>query len=233
MAICSILGGLVRPNGKIDVPGLYDRVRKLPKREKVRIRELPFSVRTFSRQAGLLPGVKVAGERGLSVYEQLWARPSLTLIALEASPIQGTTNQIVESARARLSLRTVPDMRPKEAARLLVRRLTKNPPSGVKVFAKLLNSAPWWRTEPEGPAFDAAFQAMRKGFGRSPTLIGAGGTIGFVEPFSKVLGGVPALLLGLEDPICNAHAENESLNLDDWIKAMRTAIHLYNGLSHC
>jgi acetylornithine deacetylase/succinyl-diaminopimelate desuccinylase-like protein len=232
-ALCSILGGLVRPNGKIDVPGLYDRVRKLSRKERERIRSLPFSARTFSRQAGLLRGVKLAGERNFSVYEQLWTRPNLTLIALEASPIQGSSNQIVESARARLSLRTVPDMRTKEVGKLIVKRLTQNPPWGVKVEAKALNSAPWWRTEPEGPAFDAALKAMKKGYGRRPTLIGAGGTIGFVEPFAEVLGGAPALLLGLEDPLCNAHSENESLNLDDWHKGMRTAVYLYDELSRC
>jgi acetylornithine deacetylase/succinyl-diaminopimelate desuccinylase-like protein len=230
-AICSILGGLVKSNGKLDVPGLYDRVRKLSRKEKERIRKLPFSSRTFSRQAGLLPGVQLAGEKGVSAYEQLWTRPNLTLVALEASSIKGSSSQIVESARARLSLRTVPDMRPKKVGKLVIKRLKSNPPWGVKVEAKMVNSAPWWRTEPEGPAYEAALRAMKKGFRRAPALIGAGGTIGFVEPFTEVLGGAPALLLGVEDPLCNAHSENESLNLADWIKSMRTVIYLYDELS--
>jgi hypothetical protein len=47
-----------------------------------------------------------------------------------------------------------------------------------------------------------------------------------VAPFSEVMGSAPALLLGLEDPICNAHGENESLYLDDFRKASRACAHL-------
>ena len=90
---------------------------------------------------------------------------------------------------------------------------------------------PGWRTEPVGPAFDAARRALAEGFGRAPVAIGCGGTIPFVGPFAEVLGGVPALLLGLEDPPCNAHGENESLHVEDFRRAARASAHLWPELA--
>jgi acetylornithine deacetylase/succinyl-diaminopimelate desuccinylase-like protein len=165
------------------------------------------------------------------VWERLWTRPALTVIALEAHPLQGSSNQIVDAARARLSLRTVPDMDGLEAGRRLARKLTANPPAGAKVEARVGGASQWWSTDPEGPAFEAARRALRKGYGRDAAMIGAGGSIGFVQPFSDALGGVPCLLMGVEDPSSAIHSENESLHLGDFAKAIRAAVHLYDELS--
>ena len=137
------------------------------------------------RKRALLTGVRLSGEARYSVYERLWTRPSLTVIAMESHPLKGSSNQIVNAARARLSLRTVPNMDGPDAGRLLVKRLTKNPPYGAKVTAKVTGSTPWWTTDPEGPAFEAARRALKAGYGKETAMIGAGGSIGFVGPFEK------------------------------------------------
>jgi acetylornithine deacetylase/succinyl-diaminopimelate desuccinylase-like protein len=229
--LSKLIADLQNKDGSINVPGLYKDVAKPSKKQLQRIRKLPFNEKKFKQDAGLVDGAKLTGEKDYSVYERIWTRPSLTVIAMESHPIQGSSNQIVDSARARLSLRTVPNMDGRKAAWLLIKKLTSNPPHNAKVTAKLNGTTPWWTTDPEGPAFEAARRALKAGFGKDTAMIGAGGSIGFVQPFADMLGGAPCLLMGVEDPPCNAHSENESLHLGDWRKVMRSAIHLYDELS--
>jgi acetylornithine deacetylase/succinyl-diaminopimelate desuccinylase-like protein len=229
--LCRLIADLTGKKGELNVPGLYEKVARPGAKQLTRIRKLPFNEAKWKREAGMMKGMALAGEKGFSVYEKLWTRPSLTVIAFEARAIQGSSNQIIDAARARLSLRTVPNMDAKNAGRLLVKKLTTKPPYGAKVTAKVNGGTPWWTTDPEGPAFEAARRALKAGFKKETAMIGAGGSIGFVGPFATLLGGAPCLLMGVEDPACNAHSENESLHLGDWVKCMRSAVHLYDELS--
>jgi acetylornithine deacetylase/succinyl-diaminopimelate desuccinylase-like protein len=229
--MCSLIASLQGKKGEIDVPGLYRQVARTGRTQLSRIRKLPFSEAKFKREARMMKGTRLAGERGYSVYEQLWTRPSLTVIAFDARPIKGSSNQIIDHVTARLSLRTVPNMDGKAAGKAVIRKLTAKPPYGAKVTARIVGTTPWWTTDPEGPAFEAARRALKAGYGRETAMIGAGGSIGFVGPFADLLGGAPCLLMGVEDPLCNAHSENESLHLGDWVKSMRSAVHMYDELS--
>jgi acetylornithine deacetylase/succinyl-diaminopimelate desuccinylase-like protein len=228
--LCRLLDDLRSPDGRIRVPGLYRRVARPSAAMRRRLRRLPFSEAAFRRGAGMLPGTRLEREKGASVYEQLWTRPSLTVIAIEAHPLLGAANQILDSARARLSLRTVPDMDSGEAGELLVHALTARPPAGAHVSARITRATPWWTTEPSGPAFEAAMRALEKGYGRKPVLVGSGASIGFVRPFADAMG-VPCILTGVEDPGCAAHSEDESLHLGDWKKSMRSAVHFYDEVA--
>jgi acetylornithine deacetylase/succinyl-diaminopimelate desuccinylase-like protein len=230
-AMAKLLASLTDDDGRIAIPGIYDEVREPTPAEHAALARLPFDEAGFRRDAGLADGVPLAGERGYSVYEQLWLRPAIAVIALEASPIRGSSNQIVPSARARVSLRMVPDMEPQRTLDKLIAHLKTAVPGGMQVTVKSEGASPAWSCNPEGPAFEAARRALAKGFGREVAMIGAGGSIPFVGPFAEAFGGAPALLVGLEDPICNAHSENESLNLLDWRSAIKGAVYLYEELA--
>jgi acetylornithine deacetylase/succinyl-diaminopimelate desuccinylase-like protein len=231
VALNVILSRLYWKNGKLPVPGMYDGVRKVTAAERRTFDALPYDEAKMRRDTGMLPKVALATEKGTSVYEQTWRKPAVTIIAQEASSLKQASNQVLPRASAIVSCRIVPDQDPKQVYESLKAVLTKDPPWGVKVTVKP-NGAPvkWWMTDPTGPAFEAAMSAMKSGFRKAPVGIGCGGTIGFVGPLADLLGGAPALLMGIEDPRSNAHAPNESLHQGDWFKLMASLAHLFQNL---
>lgn len=230
MALSKVLAGLVDEKGEIAVPGMCDPVRPLTEAEQAAFAGLPYDAGSFRDQVGMLESTTLVGGRG-TVWEKLWRKPVLTVNALQASSRKDARNIICDTAWARVSVRIVPDMDPLETRRQLEAALRRAAPWGVEVKITHEGAAGWWITDPSHPAFQAAFRALEAGYGRKAEIMGAGGSIPFVEPFARALGGAPALLIGVEDPYTNAHGENESLHLGDWACAVRSAIHLYAELA--
>jgi acetylornithine deacetylase/succinyl-diaminopimelate desuccinylase-like protein len=230
-ALAKLLARLVDAAGAPAVPGLADDVPALATQDRARLAALPFDEARFRAEAGMLPGLALAGERGFSVYERLWFRPAVAVVALEAMPLAQASNQLVAEAQARVGVRVAPGQDAERLARRVVDFLTSDPPLGTEVVAVPIAVVPGWRTRPAGEAFAAARRALAAGFGREAVEIGCGGTIPFVGPFAEVMGGIPVLLLGLEDPPCNAHGENESLDLPDFRAAARSSAHLLAELA--
>jgi acetylornithine deacetylase/succinyl-diaminopimelate desuccinylase-like protein len=229
-ALARLLARLVDERGAVAIPGLCDDVPELEAAERARLAALPFDEGSFRTEAGFA-GASLAGEADRSVYERLWTRPAVSVVALEGTSLAGAPNQLMAEASARVSVRLAPGQDAERARRRVVEFLQNDSPFGVQVSTRPDVAVPGWRTEARGPAFEAARRALAAGYGRAAELIGCGGTIPFVGPFLEVLGGAPALLLGLEDPPCNAHGENESLDLADFRRATLSVAHLVAELA--
>jgi len=230
-ALARLLARLVDDAGVILIPGLLDDVPALGADQRAALDALPCDEAAFRADAGMLPGTRFAGEPERSLYERIWYRPSLAFTALEGMPLATAANQLIAEASARVGVRLAPGQDAERVARLVTECLRRDPPAGVHVSTRLVTATPGWKTEARGPAFDAARRALAAGYGRAAVEIGCGASIPFVGPFCEVLGFVPALLLGLEDPPCNAHGENESLDLGDFRRAARASAHLLADLS--
>ena len=229
LALAKMLAGLVDAAGRVAIPGVLEKVRPLTPAQREAIEALPITAEDFRRKARMRPGVQLLGDR--HPLETTWWQPSLSVNAIQASNRKDARNVINDTAWARLGVRLVPDLEPEVVARQLEEALRAAAPWGVEVTITRLAAGAPWITDLGHPAFAAAFRALEKGFGRKALAIGCGGSIGFVEPFAQALGGAPALLIGVEDPYSNAHSENESLDLGDFQKAIRSAIHLYAELA--
>jgi acetylornithine deacetylase/succinyl-diaminopimelate desuccinylase-like protein len=232
IALNFVLSRLFWGNSKLPIPGYYNKVRVPTEKERAAYRKLPGDESKWRKDCGILPQARFTMEEGLTLYEQTWRRPAITVIAQEASSIKGASNQVLPMASALVSCRIVPDQDPAEVFEQLRAHLTKDPPWGVQVSVTQAGGpVGWWMTDPNGPAFEAALAALRVGFDRDPMAIGCGGTIGFVGPLAELFGGAPALLLGIEDPASNAHAPNESLHEGDFKKLMESLVNLFDNLA--
>ncbi|MDH4164467.1 MAG: M20/M25/M40 family metallo-hydrolase, partial [Nitrospirota bacterium] len=230
LALSKMLASLVDDQGMPAIPGILNKVRPLSATDRTALDSLPFKEDVYRKQSKVLDGVSLVGGSG-TVYEKMWLRPSIAVNVFEASSRKQASNIVNDAAWARVGIRTVPDMDPQETLDLLRNHLLKQAPWNVKVDIKAETPSRWWKTDTGGPVFSAACGALEKGYGRKPAVIGAGGSIPFVQTITEMLGGVPALLFGVGDPYAAAHSENESLVIADWESACKSMIHLFHDLS--
>lgn len=226
VALSKMLASLVDDRGNIAVEGIESDVKPLTPQQKQKLEALGEDESEMRKQAGLLDGVPFLKTEG-SIKEKIWYRPSLTVNAVEVSSRKQAANIIVDSAWAKVTVRTVPNMNAEKVFQLVKAHLEKNCPFELEVKITPDSLGDWWTTDTSHPVFEKAITAMREAWGAEPVLMGSGGSIPFVQPFSNALGGAPALLIGVEDPFTAAHSENESLDLGVMDKSIRSCIRFF------
>jgi len=231
MALARVLASLVDEHGDVAFAGGFDGLTPAGAEERAVIAGFDDTPERFAHAFGVRPGVQLAGNPQTTLHERLWLRPCVTVIGIDGHPVKGSSNQIVARASARVSLRLGPGQEPERVLAALRAHVERTVPWGLEFSFTTLEGAPAWRTDPTGPAFDAARRALHAGFGVEPVLMGVGGSIPFVGPFADAFGGIPALLMGPDDPHSNIHGEDESLHLADWRSLIRSEVFLLQELS--
>jgi acetylornithine deacetylase/succinyl-diaminopimelate desuccinylase-like protein len=226
LALCRLLAGLSDADGRIAIDGFHDRVRPPDPRQLADFARLPYDPARLAAQAGAVRPSLPADSA--EAFSRVWLRPSLTVTAVQSGVRGKTGNVIMDTAWARISVRTVPDQDGAAIERLLVAHLERHAPAGCELTVTARGDAsPAWATRTDHPLFAVARAALERGYGVPPVTIGCGASIPFVGEMTAALGGIPALLLGVEDPTCGAHAENESVHLGDLRKGLRAQVALY------
>ncbi len=221
MALCRMIAGLTDERGRIRVPGILDRVRGPTADERADLGRVPYDPERFAELAGLLPGHPPLPD-GATLHERLWRVPALAVNGIQAGTRGQVGNVVMDAAWARIGIRIVPDQRPEEVRDLLTAWLRTQVPDGMQLAITDASHGAPWATATGHPAFAAMRRSLAAGYGREPVTIGCGASIPFVQAMTEALGGIPALLIGVEDPACAAHAENESVHLGDLRSACRS-----------
>jgi acetylornithine deacetylase/succinyl-diaminopimelate desuccinylase-like protein len=227
-ALARMIARLHDDDGRITVPGFYEKVATLTERERAEIAGLPFDEKEWLRSTG---ATAVFGEKGYSTLERIWARPTLDCCGIYGGfEGEGAKTIIPAHASAKVSCRLVPHQEPEEIERKVGDYLKKLAPPGVRVKVTYLHGGRPYLAPTDHPVFEVAKRAFAKAFGRPTVFMREGGSIPFVRTIADATG-KPCLLMGFGQPDENAHAPNEWIDLENYHLGIKSAAYLYDELS--
>jgi acetylornithine deacetylase/succinyl-diaminopimelate desuccinylase-like protein len=207
MVLCRMLASLHDDEGNVAVPGL---VRKPGP-------DLEYPLDRLREETGALDGVEWIGHGPM--VERMWTAPSISILAIDATPVTHASNTLLPRARAKVSMRLAPGQNPKEALAALDAHLKANVPWGAHVEILDGDTGAPGVIPFEGPIADAAFAAVKESWGVDPVFIGQGGSIPMTAEFQDAFPGATVLVTAVTDPTSRMHSTDESLDLGDWRNA--------------
>ena len=226
-ALAAIIASFHDADGRIAVPGFYDDVVEWDAETREQIAALPHDDEEYRHE---LTVDELTGEAGFTTLERLWIRPTCDVNGLLSGYTgPGAKTVLPNKAMAKVSFRLVPNQDPERVAEMVEAHVRTVTPPGVTVEIRVIHGGRPWKAKLEGPAFDAAREALEEAFGTKPVPMGGGGSIPIVVDFEEQLK-APALLLGFSLPGCNLHAPDEWLPIANFEKGIAALALLYGKL---
>jgi acetylornithine deacetylase/succinyl-diaminopimelate desuccinylase-like protein len=217
--LAGLIASLHDEDGRVTIPGFYDGVSDPSPAQLAAWRALGFDEAGFLGEIGLSAS---AGEKGRSMLEQLWSRPTAEVNGIfggYAGP--GTKTVIPARATAKLSFRLVPGQKPEAVFEGLHRFVEARLPADAKASFAGEGGAPAVGFDVTAPAFRAAARALEAEWGKAPIFAGCGASIPIVESFRSKLG-MDSLLVGFALDDDRIHAPNEKYNVSSFEKGARS-----------
>lgn len=169
------------------------------------------------QMSGAIDGITEIGTG--SIPSRLWTKPSVSVLAIDAPPVGEAINQLVPSARAKVSLRIAPGENAREALAKLKQHLVAHAPWGAEVKFIHEESGAASTLDNQNFAVEAWEKAFLEAFGTETVYMGAGGSIPFIATFAELFPDAPILVTGCGDPTSAIHAPNESQDVSDLEKS--------------
>lgn len=227
IVLAELVAGMHDKNGRITLPGFYDRVRELSDEERAELARLPITDDSVKFVTGV---PEIYGEAGYTTVERIGARPTLDLNGFLSGFVgEGSKTVLPARAMAKISMRLVPDQDPNEVHQQLLAYLEKNAPKTINWEVIQYAGSPASISDRHNPGAVALAAAMETVWGKRPYFKREGGSVPVVGQMQRILG-IESVLTGFGLPDDNLHAPNEKLDLGVWHKGTQALVHFFFNL---
>ena len=222
VALAQIIAGLKDREGRILIPGFYDAVKAPTAAELKAWKSLPFDEEEYrTTEVG---STALVGEKGYSVIERTWARPTLDVHGIIGGFTgAGAKTVIPARATAKVSMRLVPDMQPETTFRQYSEYVQSLCPEGVTAEVRLIHSGEASVIGTDNAYIRAATRALKTVWGRETVYIRSGGSIPIVGDFEKFLN-IPSVMMGFGLPDDGLHAPNEKFHIPNFHRGIESVV---------
>jgi acetylornithine deacetylase/succinyl-diaminopimelate desuccinylase-like protein len=227
-ALCELVAGMHDQQGRVTLPGFYDKVRPLSAEERAELAHLPMGEDFYREQTG---APMLYGEMDFSSVERVGARPTLEVNGLLSGFTgEGSKTVLPSKAMAKISMRLVPDQDPEEVHQQLIRYLESHAPPTIRWEVIKMAGGMASVTDLQIPGVIAMRQALEATWGKRPLFKREGGSVPVVAQMSDILG-VDSVLTGFGLPDDNLHAPNEKIHLPSFFRGIEAVTRFYSILA--
>src|SRR5438067_3842864 len=228
VALAQVIAKLKDENGKILIPGFYDRVQKPSSDELKAWKSLPFNEEHYREVE--VGSSELTGEAGYSVMERTWARPTLDVHGMPGGFTgAGAKTVIPAKASAKISMRLVPDMDPEDILKRYSQYVNSLTPKGIQIKIKCWSMAEPIVIRTDNKFVKASTEAMKEVFNKDTVYIRSGGSVPIVGDFEKHLK-IPTVMMGFGLPDDNLHAPNEKFHIPNFYRGIESIIRFFQKL---
>jgi acetylornithine deacetylase/succinyl-diaminopimelate desuccinylase-like protein len=227
--MAALLAGLHDTDGRVTLPGFYDKVAELTPAERELFARLPFDEKAWLATAGNIGAP--AGEAGFSTIERIWARPTAEVNGMWGGHTgPGGKTIIPRQAHAKLSFRLVAHQEPADVAGQLREYVLERTPPGIDAVVTVEGPGVRPSFSPVGsPAVVAGRRAMQRAFGREILFTREGGS-GPEADLAEILAApLVFIAVGLDED--RIHAPNERVDMELLLKGAQAAAYLWDELA--